>query len=62
MQKIIKPSGTTLTRMTYEETGLRCPIVLMKAKIITKEATKKDIYKYGMTKEEYNNYLSNLYN
>ena len=53
----------TKTRMTSEELKkfrLRLdPIETMRRKAQNKP--EKVIYKYGMTREEYNNYMNNLY-
>lgn len=37
MKTEITKYGSTLTRMTYKETGVRCPIALMKRKIADKK-------------------------
>lgn len=37
MKTEISKYGSTLTRMTSQETGLRCPIALMKKKIADKK-------------------------
>ncbi len=50
MEIIHKANGTTITRMTREETGLRCPIALMQRKIADKKIkeAEKELRKKGI--------------
>jgi len=60
MRTTTDANGTTKTWMTMEECKLREPcqkyIDQMKS-----GAPKKELYKYGMTKEDYDKYMANLY-
>lgn len=59
MEITISKYGSTLTRMTSKEAGVSSRTKLKKQNSIKDE--KKEIFKYGMTKKEYDNYLDNLY-
>lgn len=59
MKTVNKANGCTVTRMSREELGIVSPAAMcLKDKAKEEE---KDVYMYGMTKDEYEKYLDNLY-
>ena len=44
--------------MSFKDMNLQSPIAMT---CKPKQVAEKDVYKYGMTKEEYDEYINNLY-
>lgn len=59
--QMTKANGTTITRMTSQEFMGKCPDPIQKLINNAKKEGVKTIFKYGMTKEEYDSYLDKLY-